>query len=199
MDERNPTKSHHEVKPWLKPERLLGFKEESNHSVGFLWQCEVDFVHAQYLWRGCSSPCDMLRFGSQLHRTGATFRDIAPKSSGPVWTPSQVSSCFNFEIRFLRIFTSYFFAVFWFLCFFPRKKTNPLGACQAFQWSAFSPSSTSGRQAGTPKTTSPPPPAFGCGSKLNRQGTAGFGPCFHLYTRIPFWVHILDQQPHQHF
>ena len=30
----------------------------------------------------------------------------------------------------------------------------------------------------------------GCGSKLNHEGTAGFGPCCHL-----FWVPIFDPQP----
>ena len=35
---------------------------------------------------------------------------------------------------------------------------------------------------------------FGCGSKLNRRGCAGVGPCFHL-PRVPFWYRFFEPQP----
>ena len=37
----------------------------------------------------------------------------------------------------------------------------------------------------------------GCGSKLNRRGYAGFGPCFHL-TRVPLWYRFFEPQPYIH-
>ena len=37
---------------------------------------------------------------------------------------------------------------------------------------------------------------YGCGSKLNHEGTAGFGPRCHL-PGVPFWVPIFDPQPYQ--
>ena len=35
---------------------------------------------------------------------------------------------------------------------------------------------------------------FGCGSKFNRRGYAGVGPCSPL-TRVPFWYRFFEPQP----
>ena len=44
---RNPETSQHEMKPW---ESMVGFcVGESNHSVGFLRRCKMNFVHPQYV------------------------------------------------------------------------------------------------------------------------------------------------------
>ena len=45
-------------------------------------------------------------------------------------------------------------------------------------------------------TNTPPPHRYGCGSKLNRRGYAGFGPCFHLPGQPVLEIRFFEPQPY---